>query len=93
MWNLRVIALIFVATLVCNALSAIYQKLVHKEHHIKATTVSILIAGLSLLIWRYCLTEGDLTSSVPAIGSYLLGDGIGTYCGLKIGVHPALGKK
>ena len=92
--NLRVLALIFVATVVCNALGVVYQRLVHKEHYIKATTISVAIAGLSLLIWRFCLTESDLTSSIPAIGSYLMGDALGTYAGLRYKIDgPVIAKK
>lgn len=83
MLNLQVVLLIFVATLICNALATIYQKLVIADHHLKATTVSVIIAGLSLFIWKNCLSESDLVSSTPAIVSYLFGDAVGTYAGLR----------
>jgi hypothetical protein len=81
--NLLVVAIIFIATLVCNALGVIYQKCVTAEKHLKATTISVVMAGLSLYIWKCCLSEDDLVSSGTAITSYLCGDGIGTYAGLR----------
>ena len=74
--NLQVLALVFIATLVCNALGAIYQRLVMKESNLKAATVSVVMAGLSLLIWRHCLIETDLTSGVAVIATYLSADGL-----------------
>lgn len=82
--NLQVVALIFVATILCNALGVLYQRLLYQEAHLKATTISVIIAGLSLFIWKVCLTETDLTQSIPAIVSYLAGDAVGVYAGMKI---------
>lgn len=84
MTNLQVVALIFVATIVCNTLGVLYQRFVNHEEHLKATTISVLIAGLSLLIWKVCLTDADITHSIPAIASYLAGDAVGVYAGLKV---------
>jgi len=79
--SLRVIALIFFATLVANVLSVLYQRFVQRDQHLKATTISVMMAGIGLIIWKYCLTEPD---SLPAVCSYLAGDAVGTYTGFKI---------
>lgn len=84
--TLLILTLIFVATLICNALGVLFQRAVQKERHLKATTISVLMAGISLLIWKGCLAETDLTSSVPAIVAYLVGDAVGVYAGFKISV-------
>lgn len=83
--SLLVIGAIFVSTLVANVLSVLYQRLVLKDQHLKATTVSVVLAGISLLIWKHCLTEPD---SLPAVISYLIGDAVGTYTGFKIKLDP-----
>lgn len=90
MINLQVVVLIFVATIACNALSVLYQRLLNHEQHLKATTISVIIAGLSLLIWKHCLAEADLTTSAPAIVSYLAGDAVGVYAGMKIPLNKPL---
>jgi uncharacterized protein YebE (UPF0316 family) len=83
--TLLILVAIFLATLVANVLSVVYQRLVLKDQHLKATTVSVVLAGISLLIWKHCLTEPD---SVPAIVSYLIGDAVGTYTGFKVRLEP-----
>jgi hypothetical protein len=84
MSSLQVILLIFVGTIICNALGVLYQRMFMQAEHLKATTISVVMAGISLLIWRGCLQEADLTHSIPAIVSYLIGDAIGTYAGFKV---------
>lgn len=84
--NLLVVALIFVATIISNALGVLYQRYLNQEAHFKATTISVVIAGLSLFIWKVCLTEEDITHSIPAIASYLAGDAVGVYAGMKLPV-------
>lgn len=79
--SLLVLAVIFSATLLADALAVLYQRLVIKEQHFKATLISTLLAGIGILIWKYCLSDHD---STPAIIAYLLGGSIGTYGAFKV---------
>jgi hypothetical protein len=75
--------LIFVCTLVANFLGAVYQKQVIKGNNFKAAMLSVITAGLGILIWKTCLTEVDIGSSASYVSAYLVADGIGTYIGLR----------
>lgn len=92
MQNLQVLALIFVATLVCNALSVLYQRMVVKEKHLRATMVSVIMAGLSLYVWKYVIKEDDM-SGAAAFVTYLAGDAVGTYAGFKANIEKELPHK
>ena len=83
MSNLLVVALIFSATFICNALGVVYQRLIFKDQHFKATVVSVVMAGLGLFVWKLILKDSDLDGTAALI-SYLTADGLGVYTGLKV---------
>jgi len=75
--------LIFLGTLISNCLGVLYQRAVIKEQNIRATTISVIMAGIGLLVWKTFLAETDVVSSSAAIISYLIGDACGVYAGLR----------
>lgn len=92
MQNLRVLALIFFATLICNALSVLYQRFVLREKYLKATTISVIMAGLSLYVWKHVIKEDDMNGASAFI-TYLAGDALGVYLGFKVNVEKELPHK
>jgi len=75
---------IFIASGVQNALSTIYSRSILKGWRMRASTVGTLMAALSIFSWHYLFREDSLSAS-PALVSYLAGDWVGTFFGLKLG--------
>lgn len=79
---------IFLASGVQNALSAIYLTTANRRFFARAATIGMIMTAVNLLCWKTLLTEEALNSSTPAFISYLAGDWVGSFIGLKRGAGP-----